>query len=223
MRFVESPSTPSPAAWAASEASELAALRAGDEGAFLALVQRLHGAMLRVAAWHVRSRASAEEVVQEAWVSVLAGLHRFEGRSSLRTWIFGILVHCAETRRVRDGRSVPLSSLCDGDSEDGPAVAAERFLDDHELWSGNWARPPSPWPDARLESGEVVALVREALDGLPEPQQTVMALRDVADWDAEEVCALLGITMGNQRVLLHRARSRVRGFLEARLGQEAPG
>jgi RNA polymerase sigma-70 factor (ECF subfamily) len=174
VRFVESPSTASSSSWTASEASVLAALRAGDEGAFLELVQRLHGAMLRVASWHLSTRASAEEVVQS-------------------------------------------------DSEDGPSVPAERFLDDQELWSGNWAQPPMPWPDARLESGEVVALVREALDSLPEAQQTVMALRDVADWDPDEVCELLGISMGNQRVLLHRARSRVRGFIEARLGQEVPG
>ena len=210
----ESPADASP------EERELAALRAGDEAAFLALVKRHHGAMLHVASMYVKSRASAEEVVQEAWLGVIQGLHLFEGRSSLKAWIFRILVNCAKTRGVRDERTVPLSALADAASEEGPSVPGERFLEEGHRWAGHWAEPPEPWPDARVESGEMVALVRDALEGLPEAQRTVMTLRDVGGWGSGEVCELLGISEGNQRVLLHRARSRVRGAIEERLGRE---
>ncbi len=203
----------------AVEEREVAALRAGDETAFLALVNRHHAAMLRVASMFVKSRASAEEVVQETWIGVLEGLHLFEGRSSLRSWIFRILVNRAKTRGVHDGRAVPLSALGDL-ADDGPSVSADRFRDETERWPGHWSQPPEPWPDARVESSEMVALVREALETLPEAQRTVMSLRDVDGWDTAEVGDLLGITEGNQRVLLHRARSRVRAFVEARLGAE---
>ena len=207
----------------AAEAKVVAALRAGDESAFLALVNRHHGAMLRVASLHVKSRASAEEVVQEAWLGVLRGLHLFEGRSSLKSWIFRIVVNCAKTRGTRDGRSVPLSSMVEDELDGEPAVPAERFMDDHHRWAGNWAQPPTPWPDARIESGELMGLVGEALQELPEAQRTVMTLRDVDGWEAADVCELLGISEGNQRVLLHRARSKVRGLVEARMGQGALG
>jgi RNA polymerase sigma-70 factor (ECF subfamily) len=202
-----------------AEARELAALRAGDEGAFLALVGRHHAAMLRVASLYVKSRASAEEAVQEAWLAVLSGLARFEGRSSLRSWIFGIVANCARRRAGRDARAVPLSALAPPD-DDGPAVPAERFLGPGEEWAGHWAVAPEPWPDARLESSELVALVREGLGTLPEAQRAVMSLRDVEGWEAAEVCELLGLSEGNQRVLLHRARSRVRGYVEERLREE---
>jgi RNA polymerase sigma-70 factor (ECF subfamily) len=200
----------------------VAALLAGDEAAFLALVKRYHGAMLRVAALHVRSRASAEEVVQEAWLGVLKGLERFEGRSTLKGWIFSILVNCARSRGARDGRTVPLSALGDADDEGGPAVPAQRFLEDGERWAGHWAAAPAPWPDERAETGELVALVREALETLPESQRTVMTLRDVDGWEAEAVCELLGVSEGNQRVLLHRARSKVRAHVEARMAGGRP-
>lgn len=216
---MESTSAPEPSAGLAAEDGELAALRAGDEAAFLKLVNRHHGAMLRVASAYVRSRASAEEVVQEAWLGVLKGLHLFEGRSSLKAWIFGILVNCAKSRGVREVRSVPMSALEDAAGE-GPSVSPDRFLQEGERWAGHWAEPPEPWPDARAESRELVALVARALETLPGAQRTVMTLRDVDGWDAGEVCELLGITEGNQRVLLHRARSKVRGFVEAHLGRE---
>lgn len=198
---------------------EVAALRAGDERAFLALVERHQRGMVRVASLYVKSAATAEEVVQEAWIGVLRGLDGFEGRSSLKSWIFGIVVNCARARAVRDGRMVPLSSLLAEAEDDGPSVAAERFLGDGQRWAGHWAEPPSPWPDTWVESREMVALVQEAMAALPEAQRTVMSLRDVDGWDSSEVCELLGISEGNQRVLLHRARSKVRGSLEQQLGR----
>lgn len=203
----------------AGEAGELAALRAGDERAFLALVNRHHAAMVRVAATYVRSRAVAEEVVQETWVGVLRGLHLFEGRSSLKSWIFSILVNCAKGRGQKEARSVPLSSLA-SDEDDGPSVSPDRFRGEEDRWAGHWAEPPEPWPDARVESSELVALVAEALETLPPSQRTVMSLRDVDGWEAAEVCELMGISEVNQRVLLHRARSKVRAFVEERLERE---
>jgi RNA polymerase sigma-70 factor (ECF subfamily) len=205
-----------------AEGAPLAALRAGDEAAFLALVRRHHAAMLRVAATYVRSRAVAEEVVQEAWLGVLRGLHLFEGRGSLRGWIFRILVNCAKTRAVRELRGVPLSALDGAGEEEAPAVPPGRFRGEGEPWPGHWADPPEPWPDARVESGELLALVRDGLERLPPAQRAVMSMRDVAGLDPAEVCEALGISDANQRVLLHRARSRVRAFVEERLRGEEP-
>jgi RNA polymerase sigma-70 factor (ECF subfamily) len=205
----------------AAQDRELVALRAGDEEAFLNLVRRHHPAMIRVASLHVRSAAAAEEVAQEAWVGVLRGLHQFEGRSSLRTWIFGILLNCARARAIREGRTVPFSAL-EQEREEAPSVSPARFLDAGHEWAGHWAAPPSPWPEAWVESREMIAAVQEAMERLPEGQRTVMSLRDLEGWDSEQVCALLGISEGNQRVLLHRARSKVRGYLEHRSGREEP-
>jgi RNA polymerase sigma-70 factor, ECF subfamily len=202
------------------EAATLAALRAGDEQAFLALVQRYHASMVRTAQLYVSSRALAEEVVQEAWVGVLEGLDGFEGRCSLRAWVFRILVNCAKTRGVREARSVPLSALARADEDDAPAEPAERFLPEGELWAGHWAEPPAAWQEERVATQEMVALVREALETLPPQQREVMTLRDVEGLDTAEVRELLGLTDGNQRVLLHRARTKVRRFVEERLGQE---
>ncbi len=215
---METPSVSVPAE-ATDRERELAALRAGDEAAFLALVNRHHGAMLRVAAMYVRSRAIAEEVVQEAWLGVVKGLHLFEGRSSLKSWIFQILVNCAKTRGLREVRAVPMSSLADP-SEEEPSVPPDRFVEDGERWAGHWSSPPEPWPDARVESAEMVAMVAAALETLPDSQRTVMSLRDVDGWDSGEVCELLGISEANQRVLLHRARSKVRALIEERLRRE---
>jgi RNA polymerase sigma-70 factor, ECF subfamily len=197
------------------------ALRAGDEAAFLALVERHHRAMVRTAAAFVRSEAVAEEVAQEAWLGVLSGLARFEGRAALRTWIFQIVVNQARARAAREARSVPLSALGD-DSGAGPAVPPERFLEGGE-WPGHWASPPQAWPDELAASREAVAIVRAALESLPASQRAVMTLRDVEGWDAAEVCELLGLSDGNQRVLLHRARSAVRARLEERLGERGRG
>ncbi len=205
---------------AQEEERELAALRAGDERAFLALVNRHHRGMVRAAAFYVQGTATAEEVVQEAWLGVLRGLHLFEGRSSLKSWIFGIVVNCARARAAREARSVPLSALEREQDDQGPSVSPDRFVDGDQRWSGNWAQPPVAWPDAKLASKEMLSLVRGALETLPAAQRSVMTQRDVDGWDSEEVCALLGISEGNQRVLLHRARSKVRGYLEQRLGGE---
>jgi RNA polymerase sigma-70 factor, ECF subfamily len=166
------------------------------------------------------SASPAEEVVQEAWMGVLRGLHLFEGRSSLKSWVFAILVNCAKVRASRDARMVPLSSLEPESEDDGPSVPPDRFLDEDQRWAGHWAEPPEPWPDARVESQEMLALVQEALATLPAAQRSVMSLREVDGWDSDEVCELLGISEGNQRVLLHRARSKVRGYLEQKLGRE---
>jgi RNA polymerase sigma-70 factor (ECF subfamily) len=223
MQMQQSPGASEPSAGVAAEGRELAALRAGDEAAFLALVNRHHRAMLRVASMYVKSRASAEEVVQETWVGVLKGLHLFEGRSSLKSWIFRILVNCAKTRGERDAVAVPMSSLVDGSDDEEPSVSPDRFRADDDRWAGHWSAPPEPWPDARVESSEMLALVREGLERLPEAQRTVMTLRDVDGWESAEVCELLGISEGNQRVLLHRARSKVRGYVEERLGREGRG
>lgn len=217
---MEVPGASGSEATAFNEDAEVAALRAGDERAFLALVNRHHRGMIRVASLYVKSAAAAEDVVQEAWLGVLRGLHLFEGRSSLKSWIFGIVVNCARARAARDVRSVPLSLLEREQEDEGPSVSPDRFLEDGHRWAGYWAKAPVAWPDATVASKEMVSLVREALETLPEAQRTVMSLRDMDGWDSAEVCELLGISEGNQRVLLHRARSKVRSCLEQRLGGE---
>jgi RNA polymerase sigma-70 factor, ECF subfamily len=185
-------------------------LRNGDEQAFMELVERYGASMLRVAQSFVRSRAVAEEVVQDAWLGVLRGIDRFEGRSSLKTWLFRIVVNTAKTRGEREARSVPFSALVDD-----PAVEPERFLGvDHPQSPGAWATPPSDWPDEKLEAREVRDLVDGVIAELPPQQRQVITLRDVLGLDAEEACNALGLTEVNQRVLLHRARSRVRRALE---------
>ncbi len=201
----------------ADERELIERLRAGDEAAFLALVNDYGPVMLRIALTHVRTRAAAEEVVQEAWLGVVRGIGRFEARSSLRTWIISILTNCARTRGVRDARSVPISSL-EGDE---PAVDPGRFLGfDHPRYPGGWSAPPRAWPEDDVLAAETLEQVRAAIDALPARQQEVIVLRDVEGWDAEEVCDALGLSEGNQRVLLHRARSKVRGELERYLTAE---
>lgn len=208
------------AALASGDEQELAALLAGDEAAFLSLVKRHHAAMVRVACMYLKSRASAEEVAQEAWIGVLNGLPLFQRRSSLRSWIFRIVVNCAKRRGERDSRETPMSSFAEGVGEEEPSVPVERFQGKGERWEGHWSAPPEVWPDALVESREMASLVGEALEGLPAAQRAVMTLRDVEGWESSEVCELLGITEANQRVLLHRARSKVRGHVEERLGRE---
>ncbi len=192
----------------------LAALRAGDEQAFAELVRRYQSPLLRVAMSYVRPRSAAEEVVQETWLGVLRGLPGFEGRSSLRTWIFRILANRARTRGVRERRSVPFSALGDGD----PAVAPERFAAD-----GSWASPPpaGDLPDEALLTAEARALVLMAIEQLPDQQRAVITLRDVEGWSAAEVRDALDLSEGNERVLLHRARARVRAALEPYFAESA--
>lgn len=191
------------------------ALRGGDEAAFTRLITAYHSAMLRLAAIFVSDRAVAEEVVQETWLAVLQGISRFEGRSSLKTWLFRILTNRAKTRAQREGRYVPLSTLDDLDAE--PSASPERFDP-----TGHWANAPQSWdevPEDRLLSEETRALIQEAIDALPPNQREVITLRDIEGWGSEEVCNVLGISETNQRVLLHRARSRVRQALEYYLAE----
>jgi RNA polymerase sigma-70 factor (ECF subfamily) len=193
-------------------------LRSGSEVAFMSLVDQYHVAMLRLAQVYVSTHAVAEEVVQEAWVGVLQGLHRFEGRSSLKTWIFRILTNCAKTRAQREGRSIPFSSLQVFDTDPGkPAVDPERFSPADAEWPGQWVSFPRNWdelPEDRLISQETRTRIQEAIEMLPANQREVITLRDIEGWTPDEVCAFLGISEANQRVLLHRARSRVRRVLE---------
>ncbi|MBW8742688.1 MAG: RNA polymerase sigma factor [Gaiellaceae bacterium] len=191
------------------------ALRAGDEAAFMKLMREYGPMMLRVALMYVSTRAVAEEVVQDAWIGVFNGIGRFEARSSLKTWIFRILTNTAKTRAQREGRSIPFSSITSPDGEDGGAVDPERFLGSGERFPGHWGTPPRRWgPDERLLSAEAQGVVDAAIAKLPPAQQAVITMRDVEDLDPEDVCNALDITETNQRVLLHRARSKVRQALE---------
>jgi RNA polymerase sigma-70 factor (ECF subfamily) len=208
-----------------TELRELEALRAGDEEAFVALVDHYHSALLRTAQIWVSSRSVAEEVVQETWLAVLKGIDRFEGRSSLKTWMFRILANKAKTRAVREGRTIPLSSLGNPGLVPEPAVAADRFRDPEDpSWPGHWASKPARWnelPVERLETLETRERLERAIEALPAAQRVVLSLRDIEGWSSEEVCNALDLTETNQRVLLHRARAKVRQALEAHLQEGA--
>ena len=206
------------------ELERVAALRRQDEAAFAALVEAHHASLVRVAKLYVRDHAVAEEVAQETWLAVMQGIDRFEGRSSLKTWIFRILTNTAKTRAEREGRTVPFSAVAELD-EEGAAVEPERFFGSGHRWAGHWASAPSDWrelPEDRLLSRETMAEVERAIAGLPATQRAVLVLRDVDGLSAAEACQLLGLTEGNQRVLLHRARSKVRAALERYLDTAAP-
>ena len=188
------------------------ALRRGDEGVFMELVDRHQASLLKVALTYVGNPATAEEVVQETWVGILEGLARFEGRSSLKTWIFGILLNCIRKRRDRDARGPAMSPFDDDLFSREPAVDPRRFGSDR-----HWSAPPASWavrPDDRLLSRETLAQVAAAILAFPPNQRAVITLRDVEGLSAMEACNVLSISETNQRVLLHRARSRVRRALE---------
>jgi RNA polymerase sigma-70 factor (ECF subfamily) len=188
-------------------------MRAGDSDAFDALVRRYHGRLVRLARMFVSTDASAEEIVQDTWLVVLDGLDRFEGRSSLLTWISRIVVNRAKTRGVREARTLPFSAIADDDAEAEPAAEPERFNS-----KGRWAAPPARWDDETPErlvgNQEAMALLDQELRQLPEKQRLVVVLRDTLGWTAEEVCNVLDLQETHQRVLLHRARSRLRTRLE---------
>jgi RNA polymerase sigma-70 factor (ECF subfamily) len=191
------------------------ALRRGDEAAFVGLVEKLHRPLIRTAIRYVRDPDVAEEVVQEAWIAVVTGIDRFESRSSLRTWIFQIATFKARTRGQRERRFVELSSMPDSDTGT-PSVDPDRFVASGR-WTGHWASAPATWGadgEALLLSAEVRDVIERAMAGLTERQRTVMNLRDFDGMGSDEVSAILTISPGNQRVLLHRARSRVRAALE---------
>lgn len=190
----------------------LRALRNRDEQVFNDLVERCSGIMLRLALAHVANRAVAEEVVQEAWLTMLRSLDRFEGRSSFRTWLLGIVVNLARSRARAERRSIQLPA-----EPDGPALDSARFLPAHHArWPHHWAVEPVRWPtpEEDLLAGERRALILETIDTLPATQREVLVLRDLEGLSATEVCNVLGLSDTNQRVLLHRARSRVRLALE---------
>ncbi len=199
-------------------------LRSGNEAAFEALIDRYATAMLRLAMVYVRAWAVAEEVVQETWLAVLESLGRFEGRSSLKTWMFRILTNCAKTRARREGRSIPFSSLADIDTDNAEhAVNPDRFLPADHQWSGHWISFPSNWqemPEERLLSQETRARINLAIEAVPPNQREIIILRDIEGWTSEETCTFLGISEVNQRVLLHRARSKVRRVLEKYFEEE---
>ena len=196
------------------DAPLLAALRAGDEQAFATLVTRYHASLKLVARAYVSTDAVAEEVVQDTWLAVIAGIHRFQERASFKTWLFHILANKAKTRGKRERRIVPFASLARAGDE--PAVSPDRFQGEGDAWPGHWATPPRPWedPERRLQSLEARDRLRAAIGDLPDTQRAVLTLRDVEGLEAEEVCELLDLSPGNQRVILHRARARVRAELE---------
>ena len=203
----------------------IAALRRGDEAAFASLVNAYHPSLVRLAMIYVPDQAVAEEVAQEAWLGVLRGLERFEGRSSLKTWIFRILANCAKTRGRRESRSVPFSAVWNtADEPDEPSVDPNRFKpDDAPIEARHWVTFPNSWseiPEERLLSQETHAVIQQAIEALPPSQCEVITMRDVEGWTSEEVCNVLGISETNQRVLLHRARSKVRRALEHYFDEE---
>jgi len=211
---------PEAAPAASPDATLIEALRRGDEQAFVALVEMYHSSLLRLAMAYVATKEQAEDVVQETWLGVLNGIDRFEARSSLKTWIFRILVNRAKTKGVREHRSVPFSSLEVGSADKEPSVDPSRFQEGTRL-AGFWAVPPASWagiPEERLLSAETRAVVNDAIAMLPDLQRSVITLRDVKGFSSQEACDVLDLTEANQRVLLHRARSKVRARLEEYLG-----
>jgi RNA polymerase sigma-70 factor (ECF subfamily) len=190
-------------------------LRRKDESAFADLMRMYGAAMLRVAQMYVSSRAVAEEVVAEAWLAVLNGIDRFEGRSSLKTWLFRIVANTAKTRGVREARTIPLSAL--GDDEGESALDVDRFFGPDARFPGHWSAPPQTWagaPEERLIADETLGVIQREIELLPPLQAAVITMRDVEGFSADEVRNALDISETNQRVLLHRARSKVRRALE---------
>jgi RNA polymerase sigma-70 factor (ECF subfamily) len=195
-----------------SDAELVAAIKRGDESAFAELVDAYTPGLMRMAAMFVRDREVVGEVVQDTWLAVLRGIDRFEGRSSLKTWIYRILINTAKTRGQRESRSTPFSAAV---STDEPSVDPDRFLE-----AGGWRLGPGDWPtpEEELLQGETRDEILRAIMELPEGQRAVMTMRDVEGFTAEETAEALGITQGNQRVLLHRARSKVRRAIEQQQG-----
>ena len=199
----------------------MAALRAGDEEAFRTIVREWHPSLVRVAQIYTPSRAVAEEVVQETWLRVLGALDRFEGRSTLKTWVFRILVNTAKTRAQRERRTIPFSALQDVARVPEAAVEPERFLpDDDPLHPGGWAVPPRELPEERMLAAETRERLAQAIAALPANQRAVISLRDIEGWSSDEVRNALDLSEVNQRVLLHRARARVRRQLEDYIAPE---
>jgi RNA polymerase sigma-70 factor, ECF subfamily len=202
---------------AANDARIVAGLRVGDEAIFAEIVDRYHQRMIRLASAYVGSPSVAEEVVQDAWVGVLNGIDRFRGEASFQTWLFRILTNIAKKRGVRERRQVPFSSAWAPGEDGDPSVRADRFLPSTDEWAGHWVADLRSWagePAARLLAGECQSLIEQSIEMLPPAQREVITLRDIEGWNSSEVCDVLEVSEGNQRVLLHRARSKVRAALE---------
>ncbi len=200
------------------ETALIAALQRGDERVFAQLVDQHTPAMLRVARSYLPSHEIAEEVVQETWIALITGIARFEGRSSLRTWLFAVMINIAKARGVRERRDSDAAVA----AFTGGTVDPARFRAAGDQWPGHWKddQAPSAFPDTpegSVLSGEFVAIARAELDKLPDRQRIVVTLRDMLGFDAREVCDLLDISAANQRVLLHRGRAAVRQALETYL------
>lgn len=215
-----------PANWASHayehEAALVEALRRGDEAAFCSLVDAHHAALVRLATQYVANSSVAEEVAQETWIAFVEGLTRFEGRSSLKTWLFRTLLNCARNRKRKEVRSVPFSALFDPEEHDGPVVDPGRFRPDG-VWAGHWAVIPRSFAqdgESMLLTGELRQQVQAAIEALPAPQREVLTLRDVEGFGSEEVCEVLGVSDVHQRVLLHRARAKVRAAIESYVERE---
>lgn len=202
-------------------------LRAGDDDAYRELIDRHDPLLRRLARRYVATDAATDEVVGDTWLGVVRGIDRFEGRSSLKTWIVRILMNVARTRGVRDKRTVPFSSLVHPDEEGAePTIAPDRFRPAGDPYPGHWRSFPTRWhdqPEVRALGAETLAVVREALDRLPPAQQAVVRLRDLEGWTGAEVCNALDLTETNQRVLLHRGRARLRAALEEHFDEATTG
>jgi RNA polymerase sigma-70 factor (ECF subfamily) len=198
-------------------------LRGGDEGAFAWLVQQYHNSLKRLAWSYLQDERLAEEIAQETWVAVLKGLERFEGRSSLKTWIFTILTNKAKTHGQREKRIIFVPEV-EGASNTTPTVDSARFRPSNsDTFAGHWVEHPSSWedfPEEQILSRETLDIVRQVISTLPDNQRAVITLRDIEEFSSNEVCNILGISETNQRVLLHRARAKVRGVLEKHLSLE---
>jgi RNA polymerase sigma-70 factor (ECF subfamily) len=196
------------------------ALRGGDEAVFTRLVREHGSGMLRVARRYVSTQAVAEEVVQEAWLAALHSLERFEGRSSLKTWLYRILMNTAMSRGEREARSIPFATLAGEGGQGEPTVDPSRFQAEGR-WAGHWSTPPESWasPEPRLLEAETREVIDQAIAQLPEAQAIVITMCDIEGFEPEEICNVLDITLTNQRVLLHRARARVRQALEDYMGE----
>jgi RNA polymerase sigma-70 factor, ECF subfamily len=198
----------------------LARIRDGDETAFNQLVDRYYPLTLHLARSYVRTQSVAEEVVQDAWIGVIEGLHRFEGRSSLKNWIAQIAINKARTRGAREARSLPFSSLA---NEDDDGIDPTLFRKPGDAFAGHWISYPPTWrslPDEATVMHETLGVVRDAIEALPEMQRLVLTLRDIEGWGSAEIATVLELTESNERVLLHRARTNVRAILERHLADE---
>lgn len=214
----EDPDSAAATAIGPNDAHLILALRERDEAAFVTLVDRYSNSLLRLAQVYVHDRASAEEVVQETWIGFLQSLDRFEGRSSLKTWLFRILINCSRARARKDAHTIPFSEAFRPEAGASDGLEFGRFVPGWvPRYGGHWLRPPAPWadgPESRALASETRSVIERAIAALPPAQREVVVMRDVAGFTAEEVCNALGISDTNQRVILHRARTRLRQALE---------